>query len=408
MTGLRRVVVVGAGIGGVAAALALARRGAEVTVLERAAQACEVGAGLQLGPNAVKVLRALGVEAAVRRAATLPTQVILRDYRRGRQIAAMDLNPGMETRFGAPYLQVHRADLLGVLLDAARAAGVAFTFGHEVAGRDDLPPADLRPADLPPAELPQADLPQPDLPQADLIVAADGVRSALRAHVAGISDPRFTGMTAWRGLVPAAAVPDGMLPDAASVFLGPGRHLVVYPLRGRTLWNIVAVEHARTWRGEGWMLPAEPQDARAAFAGWCAPVRVLLAGLEQTFLWGMFAHAPLPRWHRDRVVLLGDACHPMLPFAAQGAAMAIEDAHVLADCTARLPLDAALAAYEALRKPRTTRVQAASARNGRVYHMATPLVRDALHAAIAARAALPGGLLSRFDWLYGADVTGGG
>ncbi len=192
--------------------------------------------------------------------------------------------------------------------------------------------------------------------------------------------------------------------------MGPGRHLVTYPLRAGTLWNFVAVEARAAWASEGWSEPDDPAALRRAFAGWSPATATLLGAVDQTFLWGLFDHPPLPAWTRGRVALLGDACHPMPPFLAQGAAMALEDAWVLGAALARAPdLAAGLAAYEDRRKPRATRVQRAAARNARVYHLAAPAPRAAAHLALRAASALaPGALLGRFDWLYGANVVGVG
>lgn len=378
----QRIAVVGAGIGGAAVALALARRGAPISIFEQAPEAKEVGGGLQLGPNAVKVLDALGVGAEVRRIATRPQAGFFRDGLSGAQIARIPFGDVAEARYGAPYLQVHRADLLDILLKAAAEAGAGLSLSHEIS------------------------TPQ-DLNAYDLIVGADGLKSKMRSYVVGASEPKFTGQVAWRGLVPADRLPDGLLPPAVTAFWGPYRHLVSYPLRGGALWNVVAVEERRSWTEEGWQASASVDDVRNAFAGWCAEVETLLGGLEETFLWGLFDHRPLSHWHRDNVVLLGDACHPMLPFLAQGAAMAIEDAWVLAACCDTAPVNEALARYEALRKPRTTRVQKQAAGNAGIYHAARPGLRQAKHMAVRLAATLPGGLLRRFDWLYGSDATDG-
>lgn len=376
----QRIAVVGAGIGGATAALALARNGAVVSVFEQAPEAKEVGGGLQLGPNAVKVLDALGVGSEVRRIATRPLAGFFRDGLSGAQIARIAFGDVAEARYGAPYLQVHRADLLDILLKAAGEAGAGLSLGHEIT------------------------TPQ-DLNAHDMIVGADGLKSKMRSYVVGVSEPKFTGQVAWRGLVPAERLPEEVLPHAVTAFWGPYRHLVSYPLRGGTLWNIVAVEERRSWTEEGWQASASVDDVRNAFAGWCTEVETLLDGLEETFLWGLFDHRPLSHWHRDNVVLLGDACHPMLPFLAQGAAMAIEDAWALAACCDAAPLNEALALYEALRKPRTTKVQRQAAGNAGIYHAALPGLRQAKHMAVRVAAALPGGLLRRFDWLYGTDTT---
>ncbi|WP_233416897.1 FAD-dependent monooxygenase [Halovulum marinum] len=379
---IRTAAVVGAGIGGMAAALSLARRGVAVTVHERAPAFDDVGAGLQIGPNGVHVLRALGLGAELDAHAARPRAVEMRDGLSGRLVAAVDM-AAAEGRYGAPYLQLHRADLLAVLTEAATGAGATLRFASEI---DPGAP-----------------------PQADAVIAADGVRSAFRRRALPDVAPAFTGQVAWRALVPHGAAADGLDPGRTLLFMGPGRHVVVYPLRGGALWNLVAVEARDAWTAEGWTAVADVERMRAGFAGWCAPVTRLLAAVGEGREWGLFAHGALPRWHRGNVALLGDACHPMLPFLAQGATMAIEDAWVLADCLERHgDVPAALAAYERARKPRVTRVQRAAARNARLYHLPPGPLRAGLRAGMAGVGALaPGGLLARFDWLYGHDVTGG-
>ncbi|NNU80271.1 NAD(P)-binding protein [Halovulum dunhuangense] len=375
----RRIAVAGGGIGGMAAAVCLARRGADVVVHERAPGLGEVGAGLQIGPNGLKLLDRLGLGAQVRAAATLPERVEMRCGLTGRRIAGIPFGATAQARYGAPMAQMHRADLLGVLTDAALAAGVRISLGET------LDPATP--------------------PEADAVIAADGVRSGFRARLVPDAAPRFTGQVAWRALVPAGAA-EGPPPGVTWLCLGPGRHVVIYGLRGGRLWNVVAVEERNSWTGEGWNTSADPADLWRAFAGWDPRVTALLRAAREVLLWGLFAHPPLPRWQDGRVALLGDACHPMLPFLAQGATMAIEDAWVLADRLARIgDIPAALAAYEAARKPRTTRVQAASLRNARVYHLRPPALRLARDTGLSLAARLaPGGLLGRFDWLYGWEA----
>ena len=366
--------IIGGGIGGAAAALALTRRGHAVTVFERQDAAREVGAGLQLGPNAVKVLRALGVEVA---GATRPDAVVLRDGLSGRAVARVPLGETIDRRHGAPYLQMHRADLLDALVAAGRAAGAEFRFGEAVTATD---------GDWP------------------VTVAADGLRSDAREALNPGVAPRFAGFVAWRALVPGDMMPTGQ--DTA-IFMGPGQHVVTYRVRGGALCNIVAVEESPEPVAEGWGQVTDPARLRAAFAGWSPEVTRVLAAVREVGIWGLHAHPPLARWQNGRTVLLGDACHPMLPFMAQGAAMALEDAWVLASCLDDLrDIPASLARYEALRKPRTTRVQALSRGNARIYHLKPAPLRAALHTGMRLQSRLaPGALLHRFDWLYGADVT---
>lgn len=379
----RTVAVVGGGVGGLAAALALAQRGADVTVWERAGELGEVGAGLQLGPNAVAVIEALGVAAMLRSRASLPAAIELREHRAGRLVARLPLGAAAVARYGRPYWHVHRADLLAALADAAMVAGVQVQLGREVAGPQDAA-----------------------LDGAELVVAADGVRSKLRAALGAASPPRFTGHVAWRGLVPADRVPEALSRPAARVWMAPGRHLVSYPLRGGSLVNFVAAEERTAWSEEGWSLPGEPRELRQAFAGFGGDAGALLAAATECFLWGLFDHPAMPSWQDGRLALVGDACHPMLPFLAQGAAMALEDAWVLAAALAAAPSPAAgLAAYERARRERATRVQRASARNAGVYHLGA-VARLPVHAGLRAVSSVaPGLLLGRFDWLYGRDVT---
>jgi salicylate hydroxylase len=210
---------------------------------------------------------------------------------------------------------------------------------------------------------------------------------------------------AWRGLVPADRLPPEAVPSGARVTMGPGRHLVTYPLRHGRLVNFVAIEERAAWTAEGWTARADPAELRRAFAGW-RDAEPLLAAVDQTFLWGLFDHPPLPEWSRGRIALLGDAAHPMLPFLAQGATMAFEDAWVLAaELDTAADPEAGLMAYEARRRPRATRAQRAAVRSGRVYHQ-RPGLGSAARLGMAAAAALaPGLLLGRFDWLFGADET---
>ncbi|MFO1142611.1 MAG: FAD-dependent monooxygenase [Amaricoccus sp.] len=385
------VVVVGGGIGGLAAALALARRGAQVSVFEQAPALGEVGAGLQVGPNGVAVLAALGLAQTAVAAASVPEAVELRDHRNGRLIVRLPLGAAFAARYGRPYLQFHRADLLALLADAAAGAGVGVVTGRRVESVAASGVGVRIETDSGGHE-------------AAVAVAADGLRSAVRAaHLAG-RPPRFTGHVAWRALVPADRVEAP--PGATQVTLAPGRHTVSYPLRSGQLVNLVAIEERSAWQPEGWSITDDPANLRRAFAGWSGPSGALLAAVDQCFLWGLFDHPPLAAWTAGRIALLGDACHPMLPFLAQGATMALEDAWVLADALdrARTP-EAGLAAYAARRIARATRVQRSAAGAGRLYHL-RPGLAGAAHLGLRLAGPLGRALLTRrFDWLYGRDVT---
>jgi salicylate hydroxylase len=390
----REIAVTGAGIGGLAAAAALAQRRARVTVFERASSLREVGAGLQVGPNGVAVLEALGMRDAAERLAGYPECIEVTDHRSARVVARLRLGQDCVARYGRPYWHFHRADLLGLLAEAAGEAGVDLLLGTAIAQVADTGQG-LR-------VVPEAG---PEH-SAEIVVCADGVRSNFRADWFEGQSPRFTGHVAWRGLVEADRLGPLRFADKARVAVGPRRHVVTYPLRAGRQVNFVAVEERQSWSAEGWTEADDPANLRRAFAGWGGPVEALLDAVEETFLWGLFDHPPLPRWVNGRIALLGDACHPMLPYLAQGATMALEDAWVLAAelDVAETP-ERGLLAYEARRAPRAARVQRASARNGRFFHL-RPGMREAAHLGLRAASAMaPGLLMGRFDWLYGADVV---
>jgi salicylate hydroxylase len=300
-------------------------------------------------------------------------------------------------RYGAPYLHLHRADLLGVLRETAMTAGVRLRLGAELATY------------AAEGEQVGADLKDGVRLSADLLIGADGMRSAVRRQMLGDDAPRFTGAVAWRLLAPASAAPG--LPHGAIVWAGPGRHAVTYRVRGDQLINFVGViEEARSAPPpEGWNEPGDPAVLAQAFAGWADPLPAIIAAGGACHRWPLFDRDPLPRWVDGRVVLLGDACHPMPPFQAQGAAMAIEDAYALARCLAApgVEVEAALLRYRLLRQPRTARVLASARANMQVFHRSSPLSQAATYAPMMlADRLLPAIVRSRQDWIYGYDVTG--
>ncbi len=377
------ITLLGAGIAGLACARALALRGAEVTVLEQADAIREVGAGLQISPNGAAVLRALGLGAALERAGLAADGVRLIDGPSARPVLSMDLGR-------RDFRLVHRADLIALLLDGAREAGVEVRLLQRIETVD-LTGARPRIVTAEGAAL-----------TPDLLIGADGLHSRTRAALNGAAAPVFTGQVAWRAVLPEADDPA----PVAEVHLGPGRHLVSYPLRRGTQRNIVAVEERSRWVEESWSLRDDPMDLRLAFATFSPRVRGWLDRIGEVHLWGLFRHPVARRWHGGRAVLLGDAAHPTLPFLAQGANMALEDAWVLADCLARHDLpEAAFVAYQQARSARCARIVAASTANARAYHLASPL-REIAHLGlrIGGRIA-PQAALRRYDWIYGLDVT---
>ena len=383
----RQVTVIGAGIGGLAAALCLHRRGARVTVLEQAEEIAEVGAGLQITPNGLAVLRALGLEPALAAEAVRGRAVVLRDHADGAEVLRLDLDrhaPDLSWNF------VHRADLIGVLAAAVRAEGVQVRLLQKV---DRVAAADE----------PVVQMTSGARLRTALAVGADGLHSVARAALNGADTAFFTGQTAWRAVVPNEA---GLGPEA-QLFMAPGRHLVCYPLRGGRFVNIVAVQERAAWAAEGWHHGDDPDNLRAQFADFGGVAAVLLGGVERVGYWGLFRHPVAASWHGGGVALLGDAAHPTLPFMAQGANLALEDAWVLADCLDRADDQAAgLAAYQARRRDRAARVIAAANGNAWKYHLRSGPVRAVAHLALRAGGALmPARMVRQFDWIYRHDVT---
>ena len=377
-----RVVVVGAGIGGLTLALALHGGGSRPLLLERASALEAAGAGVQLGPNAVRLLFALGLEPALRSVATTPRAAEVRDGASGRLLFCVPLGDEAERRWGAPYLQLHRADLQEALLAAIQDRHAAdLRLGAEVVHVDDG----------------GVTLADGERIAADLVVGADGVRSRVRTAVCGASPPRPLGETAWRALIPIA--PHDA--PAAVVWTWPRRHLVAYPVSGGARLNLVAVTPGAS-DDPSWSTPGDPAALRAAFADAGPDVRALLSRVDAVSRWALADTEPLPRWSDGAAVLLGDAAHATAPYLAQGAAMAVEDAESLArHLTKPGPLAARLAAYEAERRPRTTRVQAASRRNGTIFHLPNPVAALGFSAATVADRLLRRSPAARLDWLYG-------
>ncbi|MBV1866566.1 MAG: FAD-dependent monooxygenase [Marinosulfonomonas sp.] len=386
----QQVTIVGAGIGGLASALALAQRGATVRVLEQAKELSEVGAGLQISPNGVAVLDALGLGEKLRAVGVSMSDIRLLDYRHGAPVLRMNL---AKYSAGRAYLALHRADLLEILEQGARDAGVVIETGMTVTkvsgGRAGI----------------ALDVDGHGAQTAPLVIGADGLHSHLRAHLNPGGAPFFTGQVAWRALV---AGPGEQSDDrSVRLYMGPGKHLVIYPLRGGALTNIVAVQEREDWAEESWSAKGNPAVLQTVFKDFCPEVRDLLARVEKVNLWGLFRHTVAPNWTGPGCALIGDAAHPTLPFLAQGANLALEDAWVLADCLATMEQDAALKAYPIRRKARAAKVIAAANANARNYHLRNPVLRLGAHMILRAASNLaPRRVLQQFDWIYGHDVTG--
>jgi len=391
-------IVVGAGIGGLTAALALARTGRDVLVVEQAQQLGEVGAGVQLSPNATRVLYSLGLREQLEACAFFPEAVEARSSD-GRLVMREPLGAHAVSRYGFPYLHLHRADLHAVLARAAAAhPSIEIRLGARCAELS---------TDSTTASLVLAG--SGETLRAALLVGADGIHSVVREGLLGTALPRFTGNVDWRALIPAAELSGVTPPPVASIWMGAGAHVVMYYLRRGELVNIVAVVEQAGWEVESWSERGDPEQLRAAFAGWNPTLTSVLAAVPPgaCYRWALLDRAPLSSWSQERVVLLGDACHPTLPFLAQGAAMAIEDAAALAGCLSTDPFPTvALQRYEALRKPRTSKIQRVSRLNARIFHLRgrSATLRNRLLPAITRRTHLADDLYSYDALSVAADA----
>jgi salicylate hydroxylase len=352
-----KVLIAGGGIGGITAALTLRRHGIDAALFEQAEAFRQVGAGIQISSNAVRVLRGLDLSEALARVAVYPEARDYRAWDTGERLFWTPLGARAEAHFGAPYYHVHRADLLDVLLgglgDAdfhlnARvesfdqdASGVAVTLadGRSFAG--------------------------------DVLIGADGIHSLVRACLFGAERPRYTGNVAWRGLVPAEQVTHLDLQCVTGVWMGPNRSIVQYYVSSGRTFNWIGISRSAQPARESWLAEGKIGDALAEYAGWHSTIRAVIGATPRVLRQALYDRAPLPDWRVGRVVLLGDAAHPMLPFYAQGAAQSIEDAAVLAGCLARSPQDPAraLERYVRLRQPRTAWMQDLSRREEELYQM---------------------------------------
>ena len=385
------VLIVGAGIGGLMLAHALLQRGKSVRILETAPALQEVGAGIQIPPNAMKVLRALGLDTAVMDRAFQPVAIEARMGQSGRSVFEIPLAEASVKRWGAPYLHIHRADYIAALLDGLP-DGVLH-LNSRVTGY-------IQSADGVSVELADG-----THLQSDYLVGADGIRSSIREQMLGPDAPQFTGNMAWRAVVQIDRLGDLAPNPTACAWFGPGKHAVTYRLGGEgQLINFVGVVEQDAWQGEGWSIPGDKAGALKDFEGWHPIISNLIANADSLHRWALFDRAPLARWVDGRIALMGDAAHPMLPFLAQGAAMAVEDAWVLAETISE---GCDLGAYQSKRLPRTSKVQAASRANVGLFHKSTLASQLMTYGPMwLAGKLIPNIVHRRMDWLYGFDVMG--
>jgi salicylate hydroxylase len=385
-----KVAVIGAGIGGLTAALSLRSAGFAVEVYEQAPELTEVGGGINMGPNATRILRRLGLAEGLDREGVRPAGTHQRRWRDGRTLQRAPLNPLCEELYGAPHMTLHRADLLAVIASGFPAEHIHL--GHRLVGLADC------------GDGTEAWFENGARITADVFVGADGIHSAVRAALFGEEEPRFAGCVAYRGLVPVECIADLGLEIGSQSWVGPGAHFVHYFVSRGELLNFVGwTEHDR-WNHEDWTDRATIERALAAFEGWHPQVRRIIGAAETCFIWALFDREPLPRWSVGHTTLLGDACHPMYPFMGQGAAQAIEDGATLAACLAAGADDpaGALRDYERLRLPRVTRLQEMSRANKTRFHMPDGPAQEARDAEWAKAADRSPDTLR---WLYDFDAA---
>jgi salicylate hydroxylase len=390
-----KVAVIGGGIGGLTAALALIRRGIGVDVYEQASELKELGAGVQISSNGTRVLYALGLGEAVERRGVIVSGKEIRLWSTGETWKLFDLGAISVERYGFPYVMFHRGDLHAILLDAIRRERPdAVHLGHRCVGlaQDDKGVT--------------IQFENGDAVTAPVVIGADGVQSRVRAALFGADRPEFTGIVAWRGLVPRERVPAGIKMNVGTNWVGPGGHVVHYPVRGGELLNFVGLLERDDWRVESWTVQGTKDEFANDFRGWHPDIHACIRSVDIPYKWALFARPPMPAWTRGRVTLMGDACHSMLPMMAQGAVMALEDGLVLARCVEKYGVDpSALQHYEAARRARANRCVEAAIENTKRFH--NPEMAHAEGAeAYVTREWQEDKVKARYEWLFTYDATG--
>lgn len=348
------IAIIGGGIGGLTAAVCLLQSGFDVRVYEQARWLSEVGAGINIAPNAARILIKLGLRPELDKVAFSPPHFHQRRWQDGRTLSRIPLGNEIEAEFGAPHMVFHRGELHSVLAKAVPSERVSLT--HRCIGiKQD-------------ANGVEAQFENGASAKADVLIAADGIHSTIRRIMLGPERPRFA-CRAYRGLIPVERVPD--IPKESTAWLGPGRHLVHYFVSAGRFLNFVGHVEQEDWFSESWTEPGKVSDLRAAYAGWHSQVQRIIDVVDETFIWAVLDRKPIDRWSFGRITMLGDSCHPMLPFMGQGAAQAIEDAAAIAACLLRHgdDVEAALKLYEAVRLPRASKLQDVSWENKARLHM---------------------------------------